>query len=195
MPRISAPTVAEHRERITAAIIAAAREVLIDKGYAEMKLGEVAGKANVARTSIYDYFVNRDDVLLAVLEQDIPVWEKAVEASVTKASAPRERVAAYVEALIGIAADGGMELAAVLRQSDLSKFVIKSLTEMVKGLVAPLVAALKDLGQEAPDVTAMMVLRIVDSAIWQVQKGNPQAEVTKMAVSLILDGVDRKKNT
>lgn len=194
MPRISAPSVAEHRERVTTAIIAAAREVLIDKGYAGMKLGEVAAKAKVARTSIYDYFVSKEDVLLAVLEQDIPVWEKAVEASVAKVSDPRERVAAYVEALVGIATDGGMELAAVLRQSDLSKFVSRSLTEMVKGLVAPLVAALRDLGQEAPDVTAMMVLRIVDSAIWQIEKGNSQAEVTKMAVSLILDGVDRKKS-
>ncbi|RIK09741.1 MAG: hypothetical protein DCC49_05435 [Acidobacteria bacterium] len=192
MPKISAPTVAEHRERVIAAIVAGTREVLIDKGYADLKLGEVAAKAKVSRTSIYDYFVNKDDVILAVLEQDIPTWEAAVKAGVEGVTSPRGRVEAYIEALMGIATDGGMELAAALRQSNLSKFVIKSLTEMVQDLIAPLAAALKDLGDENPDVTAMMILRIVDSAIWQIEKGYSKADVTKMAVSLILDGVDRE---
>lgn len=189
MPKISAPTVAEHRIRVTAAIIAAAREVLVDKGYAGLTLGEVGEKAKVARTSIYDYFVSKDDVLLAVLEEDIPLWEQAVQKGIVGASTPRERVASFIESLIGVAADGGMELAAVLRQSNLSKFVMKSLAEMVQDLIAPLVDALKDLGHDDPDVMAMMVLRVVDSAVWQIEKGNSRASVTTMAVSLILDGV------
>lgn len=189
MPRISAPTVAEHRERVTAAIIASAREVLIDKGYAGMTLGEVAAKAKVARTSIYDYFVSREDVLLAVLEEDIPVWEKAVEVGIEGATDPRERVAAYVEALLKIAADGGMELAAVSRHSNLSKFSLKSLNEMVQGLAAPLAAALKELGQDDPGVASMLVLGIVDAAIWYIGQGHSPEKVTAMTVSLILDGV------
>lgn len=190
MPKISAPTVAEHRERVIAAIIAAAREVLIDKGYAGLTLGEVATKAKVARTSIYDYFVGKDDVLLAVLEEDVPLWEQAVQNGVGTVSSPRERVAAFVESLIGVAADGGMELATVLRQSNLSKFVMKSLAEMIQELIAPLVEALKDLGHGDPEALAMMVLSVVDSAIWQIEEGSSRGKVTSMAISLILDGVD-----
>lgn len=195
MPKISAPTVAEHRERVTAAIIRSTREVLLEKGYAGMTLGEVASLAGVARTSIYDYFVSKDDVLLAVLEEDIPKWVEIVNAAVAGKADPRDQVAAYLEALLGIAADGGMELATISRNSGLSKFALKSLSEMVQEMAAPLATAMRSLGQKDEGLAVMLVLGIVDAAVWFIGQGQPRSKVIPMTVSLILDGVDVKSRS
>lgn len=52
-----------------ARIVAAAREVFADRGFAATRMGDVAHAAGVAHGTVYTYFDAKDDVLLAVLDE------------------------------------------------------------------------------------------------------------------------------
>ena len=60
MPKIAAPTVAEHREHIRVALIDAAEAIL--RAGEPLTAGVVSGAAGIARNSIYRYVDSVDDL-------------------------------------------------------------------------------------------------------------------------------------
>lgn len=66
MPRNKRPQASEEKR---AEIVAAAREMFIDAGYDATPMGRLASAAGVAANTIYWYFADKDDVLIAVLNE------------------------------------------------------------------------------------------------------------------------------
>jgi len=64
MPRNKRPQAADEKRR---EIVAAARHLFIDAGYDATPMGRLATVAGVAANTIYWYFADKDDVLIAVL--------------------------------------------------------------------------------------------------------------------------------
>lgn len=64
MPRNKRPQASEEKR---AEIVAAARALFIDAGYDATSMGRLATAAGVAANTIYWYFADKDDVLIAVL--------------------------------------------------------------------------------------------------------------------------------
>jgi TetR/AcrR family transcriptional regulator, cholesterol catabolism regulator len=64
MPRNKRPQAPEEKR---AEIVAAARALFIDTGYDATSMGRLAAAAGVAANTIYWYFADKDDVLVAVL--------------------------------------------------------------------------------------------------------------------------------
>jgi len=64
MPRNKRPQAPEEKR---GEIVAAARELFIDAGYDATSMGRLATAAGVAANTIYWYFDDKDDVLIAVL--------------------------------------------------------------------------------------------------------------------------------
>jgi TetR/AcrR family fatty acid metabolism transcriptional regulator len=52
-----------------ARILRAAVEAFSEKGYREATISEIAGRADVANGTIYDYFENKEDLLLSISEE------------------------------------------------------------------------------------------------------------------------------
>lgn len=72
MPRIRAASIDEHKELTRAALLDAAFTVIAEAGTAEVPLGEIALAAGVGRTTFYDYFDDRDDVIASLVEDKLP---------------------------------------------------------------------------------------------------------------------------
>ena len=72
MPRIRADSIPQHKLLIRAQILAAARELLGDTGNADLNLGELAAIADIGRTTLYEYFRDRDDVIASLVEEELP---------------------------------------------------------------------------------------------------------------------------
>ncbi|WP_406673984.1 helix-turn-helix domain-containing protein [Nonomuraea sp. N2-4H] len=75
MPRIQAPTVAEHRAAQRRALLDAAREILAETGRPPT-LARVAERAGLARSSLYQYFRSSGDLLNAVVEDVFPAGRR-----------------------------------------------------------------------------------------------------------------------
>lgn len=72
MPRIRAASIDEHKTLTRSALLKAARDLIDETGTADISLGEVALAASVGRTTFYDYFSDRDDVIASLVEEELP---------------------------------------------------------------------------------------------------------------------------
>jgi AcrR family transcriptional regulator len=72
MPKIRAATIDEHKELTRRSLLDAAYRVIDDAGTADVPLGEIALGAGVGRTTFYDYFEDRDDVIASLVEEKLP---------------------------------------------------------------------------------------------------------------------------
>ena len=66
MPKIEAPTVAEHRANQERALLDAARELLLAGGRAAITPAAVGAAAGLARSSVYKYFSSGEEILTRI---------------------------------------------------------------------------------------------------------------------------------
>jgi AcrR family transcriptional regulator len=72
MPRIRAESIAEHRAMMQREILDAAAALFRAQGYADTSLGDVAAYVGIGRTTLYEYFSDKEDLLASVVEDRIP---------------------------------------------------------------------------------------------------------------------------
>ena len=104
MPRISAALIEEHRETTRRALFDAALELFARQGYVETTLGALADHAGIGRTTFYDYFTDKDDLLASLVEEYLPaVFESMIE-EIPRSLSLRDRLAALVVSMVGFVA-------------------------------------------------------------------------------------------
>ena len=162
MPRITAPTVAEHRSRQRRAILDAARAHLAETGAAPT-LAEVAARAGLARSSLYEYFGSRDELLAAVVADVFPAWAGTVVEAMRAAPDPGRQVWAYVQANVRLFAGSERAVARALTSVVEPGVLAEPVRAFHRSLQEPLVAALAAYGEPDPaavaDIVDSMVLR------------------------------------
>jgi AcrR family transcriptional regulator len=72
MPRIRAESIEQHKAINRAAILNAAEESFYAHGYATVSLGSVADLAGIPRSTLYDYFPNKQALMAALIEERVP---------------------------------------------------------------------------------------------------------------------------
>jgi len=79
MPKISAPTVREHHAAQRDLILNAVGEIVAERGPNQLELAQVARRVGLARTSLYRYGRDRDDLVAAWLDREFgPVFRQAM---------------------------------------------------------------------------------------------------------------------
>lgn len=97
MPRIRADSIAEHKELTRSQILAAAQELIAEVGSAEISLGEIASAVGIGRTTLYEYFTDRDDVIASLVEEELPGVVAALLEDVPEDLSPPEHLAEVAE--------------------------------------------------------------------------------------------------
>jgi AcrR family transcriptional regulator len=72
VPKIRAASIDEHKELTRRSLLDAAYRVIDDAGTADVPLSEIALAAGVGRTTFYDYFDDREDVIASLVEDKLP---------------------------------------------------------------------------------------------------------------------------
>lgn len=72
MPRIKAGSIGEHKQITRNQILAATQELLSETGSADLNLADVAASAGIGRTTLYEYFRDRDDLIASLVEETLP---------------------------------------------------------------------------------------------------------------------------
>lgn len=177
MPRIDAPTIAEHRERRRRALLDAARALLAGQPHQIPTLAAVASRAGLPRSSVYEYFPSRRDLLLALVQEILPNWSRRVTGAMDAVAVPGEKVLEYATANLRLVAEGEHALAAALVQSVPGEQVNASTQHMHHQMSQPLTAALTELGLPDPAVTASLISSIVYTASRMIEAGSDAASV------------------
>lgn len=170
MPKIDAPTVAEHRAAQLRALLDAARELIGAEG-GTFTLAAVAARAGLARSSVYQYFRSREELVDAVVADVVPRWSARITAAVAGATSPSDAVVAYARENLLLVEEGEHAVVAALRTEAGREVLAQQSAEMHATILVPLAAALSDLG--VPDATraAELVNAVVLAAARQVEAG------------------------
>jgi AcrR family transcriptional regulator len=72
MPRIRAGSIEEHKVLTRRQILEAARTLLAETGNGDLNLGDLAAVAGIGRTTLYEYFRDRDDLIASLVEDALP---------------------------------------------------------------------------------------------------------------------------
>lgn len=72
MPRIRAASIAEHKSQTRHEILDAAAALFRAQGYGDTSLGDVAAFVGIGRTTLYEYFTDKEDLLASLVEDRIP---------------------------------------------------------------------------------------------------------------------------
>ena len=100
MPKIRAASIDEHKELTRRSLLDAAWQVIDEAGTAEVPLGEIALAAGVGRTTFYDYFDDRDDVIASLVEEKLPDVIAELIESVPEGLDTAERLAKLASATV-----------------------------------------------------------------------------------------------
>ncbi|MFD6894047.1 TetR/AcrR family transcriptional regulator [Rhodococcus sp. NPDC060086] len=177
MPKISAATVAEHRAARRRALLDAALELLAEAPEHAPGLGEVAARAGLARSSAYNYFRSRDDLLRAVVVDMFPRWNARVVAAMDKVSDPGERVLAYIDVNLQLVAEGEHAIVGALATFTPQSFTDENMLAMHDDLVLPLVDALRESGAADPELSADLISALLHKGTEMIESGRGFEEV------------------
>lgn len=184
MPRISEPTVAEHRAARERAILDAAHAILLESGEAP-SFSEVAERAGLARTSIYQYFRSRQELLQAMVRDVYPRWVERVVDAMAAAPTPADRVLAYAVANVELVAEGAHAVGSALAALAPGEELDEQATRMHREIQEPLVRTLSALGVEQPQDLAGLVNAVVHATTLMLDSGRDLPEALDHLASVL----------
>ena len=158
MPRITAPTVAQHRAARERALLDAAHELLTETGEAP-SLSRVAERAGLGRTTMYQYFASRQELLRAMVRDVFPRWTARISDAMDRAPTEADRLMAYAVA--------NVSLAALAPGEELDEQAAR----MHREVQEPLVRTLERLEVDAPAEVAELVNAVVHGATLLLESG------------------------
>src|SRR5262245_4111561 len=90
------PTMSSLRERQrqerAALILGVAQDVFADKGYYDASIDEIAARAGIAKGTVYLHFAGKEDLLVALVEQQITGFLAEVDHVIGESNTVRERL-------------------------------------------------------------------------------------------------------
>lgn len=170
MPKISEPTVAEHRARQLRTLLDTARTLVAEEGIEALSLAALARRVGLSRPSLYEYFRSKDDLVAAILEEELPRWAALAEEALAGPAGLEGKVEAYVRVLLEVMTDGRHAAAVALAEHALAEPALERIRVGHAQLLRPLVAALEDAGVPEPELRAELIQGLVDAAARLAQR-------------------------
>ncbi|PPL20420.1 TetR/AcrR family transcriptional regulator [Microterricola pindariensis] len=189
MPKISKPTVAEHRSAQRAALLSAAEALLLEGGVAGVNPRTVGERAGLARSSFYDYFPSKDDLLAAVAMRAFDEWGAEIDEALRGTEPGIDRLTAYVAATMRMTADGRHAIAAELRGEELSPSKQEDIKALHDALLEPVRTVLEDLGVPDAAAQAYLVQGLLNTGVQLVTHGMSADDVTAKVMALLTRGL------
>lgn len=142
------------REEREALILRAAYDVLVEKGYYEATIDEIAAQVGIAKGTVYLHFASKEDLVIALVDQQIVEFLALVDQVISEATTVRarlERILLHI--YIGIQGERRtlLELTNVIGlPNDLSEHRVGTLARVAE--VMERIAALFDEGKRAGEL-------------------------------------------
>jgi len=167
MPKINAPTIAEHREARRDALLVAAAN-LMQRGKT-FTVAQVAQEVGLSRSAVYEYYNSAADLIADVLVDEMAMWVDEITPAVDSVSDPNGRIEAWVRGVLEYVAEGRHALLKAAGAVDLPEARRAQVQSMHRELIAPLSEALAEL--EVADVRQMsaFIWGVLDSSITRVE--------------------------
>jgi AcrR family transcriptional regulator len=194
LPKIDAPTIAEHVSRREAEILDAAVDLFAKQGLTDTSMAEIADAVGVARSAIYRYFPSKEHILLTSFERRIPETIAAADRAVAQGTTPLEKLERWLTFQVDYSVDPAHEIGRRI-QVELHRLPVE-FQEAVAAGHSQLWATLDELVESVLTVSgdmsdaglvAQMIGGLLNATtLWSMEGGDPE-----VAKSLLLEAVRR----
>ncbi|TGD90558.1 TetR/AcrR family transcriptional regulator [Mycolicibacterium sp. CH28] len=96
MPRISAPSVGQHREQVHRRVFEAFSTLLAGHSVDAITMAQLAAAAGIGRTAIYHHFADKEAVVVAFASYETGRYIQDLEAALADIDDPSQRLALYI---------------------------------------------------------------------------------------------------
>ncbi|MGW4384273.1 TetR/AcrR family transcriptional regulator [Kitasatospora sp. NPDC004531] len=175
-----------------AALLDAARVLLAEGGREALNFGALAARAGLARSSVYEYFRSKSELVEALCAVDLPLWAAEIEAGMAACDGAAERIEAYVRGQVALATDPVHRALVAVAEYELDDAARARIRAAHSGLTAMVMRTLEELGHARPAVAAALLQGVVEAAVRQidrVREAGDEAEIADAAVRFALDGL------
>lgn len=171
------------------AVIHHAMELLVSEGPAGLTPAAVAARTGLARTSVYQYFPTRKDLLGAAVEELFVASQASVTEALRQAGADAPtRLSAYVRATLETARRGHNPTRLVaVELSDASRVRLRELHEQA---AAPLRELVAQAGAADVETTAALAQGVINGAVALVEHGADLDHVTAETLRFLHRALD-----
>ena len=67
-------------------------DLVLEKGFANITVSQVASHANIAKGSIYNYFNSKEDIIYEIIKSEYSEYDKEVKEEIKRASTIKDKV-------------------------------------------------------------------------------------------------------
>lgn len=94
MQPITAPRSLKEKQRQEreALILEVAEEVLMEKGYYETSIDEIAARVGIAKGTVYLHFSSKEDLVIAIFEREMQQLLQYIDSSMDSTLSPQEKI-------------------------------------------------------------------------------------------------------
>jgi len=75
-------------------------DLVLEKGFANITVSQVASHANIAKGSIYNYFNSKEDIIYEIIKSEYSEYDKEVKEEIKRASTIKDKVLALFKLCI-----------------------------------------------------------------------------------------------
>jgi AcrR family transcriptional regulator len=175
------------------ALLDAGRDLVAENGPDALTLAALARRVGLSRPSLYEYFRSREELVAAIVTDELPEWAKHLERAVATAKGTPEKIEAYLRAELEIITDGRHSAVVALSAHALPESSRTQIREEHERLLAPLVEVLREANVDNPQLRALLVHGMVEAASRAVAPGKTahNESIIKTLVQQVLQGVLR----
>ena len=189
MPKISAPSIVEHRELRRQQLISAALELALGEGAEAVTVAAVAKKAGLARSSIYEYFASSADLIADLILEELDYYSNRLAVAIVDATDPFEKIEHWIAEGLRYVADGRHMLVKSLNTISTPEFRKEEIAMGHRKMIAPLRQALVETGIKDPAAAAAFLSSVTDAASIRIDAGNDAELEIQSAVAFALAGL------
>lgn len=96
MPKIIGGSLAEHRAQVRARLFAALASLMAESGFDAVSLADIAARAGVGRTAVYNHVPDKEALLLAFIEHETASYLERLRQALDGIEDPEEQLRVFV---------------------------------------------------------------------------------------------------
>ncbi|WNM26439.1 TetR/AcrR family transcriptional regulator [Demequina capsici] len=188
MPRIDAPTVAEHHALRRSALLEAGRTLLADDGPDAVTPKAVGAAAGIARSSVYQYFPSAAELMAAIVEDAFAQANAVLRDALYEADSPTGRLDAYLRTSLALATGHSHSIFDGVDLTTLPGHTLARIDELHREQMEPLLTAIRECGAREPGIAAQLVGGMLSAAARAVQLGADPADAERTLLEAVHHG-------
>ena len=182
-------------------VLVAAQQLIVDHGYVDFSMRELAELSGLAKATIYHHFTDKNAICISVIEREILVLRDRISAAARSSADPVDRLRQVIDAFFSLQLERRLVIVLALR--DMSGLGMQFRDLIVKyrsELVGPIAAIVEDGIQDGTfravdvDMTVISLIGMMQSYVTHRILIDPDGYADSASghtLDLLLNGISR----